>query len=214
MRANRRTHTRWYAAETGRVQSANGTPTQHLRHHRAGDDGAQLQPHRRGRTPRGPRACGVRRATVLGVGSCCMAPSRPPGAATAPTWRWPRGCSGCGPDDPSIADAMRDAADQGLPCASTDGDLGEVHPNTVEFGWPTRTAGRCIVRGSSLGGGDVVVTDIDDFAVQVSGELPLTRGRATRITPARLPALQAASPRAESTSRRCRSPESGGERAP
>jgi L-serine dehydratase len=67
--------------------------------------------------------------------------------------------------------AAADAA--GLAVFFDAADLGEVHPNTAEFVLAD-TAGRTmVVRGSSLGGGDVVVTDIDGFEVQVSGELPV-----------------------------------------
>ena len=84
------------------------------------------------------------------------------------------GLLGMGPDDPSIPEAMREAAEQGLQVSFETADLGEVHPNTAEFRLADADGRTMIVRGSSLGGGDVVVTDIDGFEVQVSGELPVT----------------------------------------
>jgi L-serine dehydratase len=52
-------------------------------------------------------------------------------------------------------------------------DLGEVHPNTAVFEL-SGTGGRSmLVRGSSLGGGDVVVRAIDGFEVEANGDLPL-----------------------------------------
>ena len=52
-------------------------------------------------------------------------------------------------------------------------DLGDVHPNTAVFEL-TDSAGRTMsVQGSSLGGGDVVVTRVDNYDVEITGELPL-----------------------------------------
>ena len=84
------------------------------------------------------------------------------------------GLLGMGPDDPQIPEAMRVAAEQGLQVTFEEADLGEVHPNTAEFRLVDAGGRTIVVRGSSLGGGDVVVTDIDGFEVQVSGELPVT----------------------------------------
>jgi L-serine dehydratase len=82
------------------------------------------------------------------------------------------GLLGLGPDDLRIPQALTLAHDAGLTVVFETADLGEVHPNTAEF----RLGGgdrQMRLRGSSLGGGDVVVTDIDGFEVEISGELPV-----------------------------------------
>ncbi|HSK47876.1 MAG TPA: L-serine ammonia-lyase, iron-sulfur-dependent subunit beta [Coriobacteriia bacterium] len=82
------------------------------------------------------------------------------------------GLLGMSPDDVRIPDALAEAEQAGLVVAFEEDDLGEVHPNTAEF-WLSRGESQMCVRGSSLGGGDVVITDIDGFEVQISGELPI-----------------------------------------
>ncbi len=82
------------------------------------------------------------------------------------------GLLGMGPDDARIPDAFAEAKRAGLVFGFEEADLGDVHPNTAEF--HLEGDGRSMeVRGSSLGGGDVEVTDIDGFDVQISGELPV-----------------------------------------
>lgn len=52
-------------------------------------------------------------------------------------------------------------------------DLGEVHPNTAQFELGSADGRSMTIRGSSVGGGDVVVTMIDSFEVEANGELPM-----------------------------------------
>lgn len=83
------------------------------------------------------------------------------------------GLLGMEPDDPDISRAFDRARERGLDVAFEVVDLGEVHPNTAEFELEDAEGRVARVRGSSLGGGDVIVTDIDGFDVQLSGELPV-----------------------------------------
>lgn len=82
------------------------------------------------------------------------------------------GLLGLTPDDTRIADASSLAAAQGLRVRFSDGDLGDVHPNTVEMRLDPGSGECVLVRGSSLGAGEVEVTLIDDFPVRMAGELP------------------------------------------
>jgi L-serine dehydratase len=83
------------------------------------------------------------------------------------------GLLGMAPDDSGIPFAFESAREAGMQFAFTEKDLGEAHPNSAEF-LLTDADGRSMsVRGSSLGGGDVVVTAIDDFDIEANGELPL-----------------------------------------
>lgn len=83
------------------------------------------------------------------------------------------GLLGMSPDDARIPEAFALAAAAGLGFEFAEADLGEAHPNTARFEL-SDDAGRTIaVSGSSIGGGDVVVTDIDGFEVEISGELPV-----------------------------------------
>jgi L-serine dehydratase len=82
------------------------------------------------------------------------------------------GLLGLGPADGRIPEAVALAESAGLSVTFESADLGEVHPNTAQF--ELADADRHMeLRGSSLGGGDVLVTDIDGFEVAISGELPV-----------------------------------------
>ncbi|NTU72308.1 MAG: L-serine ammonia-lyase, iron-sulfur-dependent, subunit beta [Coriobacteriia bacterium] len=83
------------------------------------------------------------------------------------------GLLGMRPDDERIPHSFDVAAEQGLVFDFAFHELGDAHPNTAEFAL-TDAAGRQLsVRGSSLGGGDVVVTRVDDYDVEISGDLPV-----------------------------------------
>ncbi|MDI6843170.1 MAG: L-serine ammonia-lyase, iron-sulfur-dependent subunit beta [Anaerosomatales bacterium] len=83
------------------------------------------------------------------------------------------GLLGLRPDDERLPEAITLAEAAGIDIAFVSSDLGDAHPNTARFEL-TDAQGRVhLVQGSSLGGGDVVVTLIDDFPVEVTGELPL-----------------------------------------
>ncbi|GFN22339.1 L-serine ammonia-lyase, iron-sulfur-dependent subunit beta [Thermanaeromonas sp. C210] len=74
-------------------------------------------------------------------------------------------------DDERVRRALELAQERGLKVSFKEGDLGEVHPNSVLMiikGGSRRVE----VLGSSLGGAQVVVTRIDGFAVEVTGQLP------------------------------------------
>jgi len=82
------------------------------------------------------------------------------------------GLLGFAPDDPRIRDAMRLAAESGLVISFDEADLGEVHPNSARFDLSASDGRTMRVVGSSLGGGDVVVSALDDFDVDMTGDLP------------------------------------------
>jgi len=82
------------------------------------------------------------------------------------------GLLGCTPDDERILCAYELAEAAGLTVSITEAHLGEVHPNTARFRLSAPGAEMDIC-GSSLGGGAVCVTDVDHFAVQITGNLPM-----------------------------------------
>lgn len=83
------------------------------------------------------------------------------------------GLLGMAPDDVRIPAAMQVAEESGLEIEFDTIDLGEAHPNTAEFELADEDGTQMVVRGASIGGGDVIVTDIDGFEVQITGELPV-----------------------------------------
>lgn len=82
------------------------------------------------------------------------------------------GLLGLAPHDMRIPDARTLADAAGLQVTFTESDLGEVHPNSAEMLLTTVNGDRVLVRGSSVGAGDVEITLIDDFPVRLTGELP------------------------------------------
>ncbi len=83
------------------------------------------------------------------------------------------GLLGIAPDDLSIRDAVRLAEQAGLCVDFVDVDLGQAHPNTARFELSSPDGRTATLEGSSLGGGDVVLTRIDGYDVEVTGDLPL-----------------------------------------
>lgn len=83
------------------------------------------------------------------------------------------------PWDENLKNSFAIAEEKGIELIFTEADLGEVHPNTVKF-VITKDDGRTTeVTGSSIGGGNIIVINIDDQAVEFTGERPtiLTRHR-------------------------------------
>jgi L-serine dehydratase len=78
------------------------------------------------------------------------------------------GLSGMLPDDPRIPDALAAAAATGMEVSFDSGDLGDVHPNTVRIELRNEEEGVSMV-GSSLGGGQVRVFQVNGFEIDFSG---------------------------------------------
>ena len=83
------------------------------------------------------------------------------------------GLLGMHPDDPRIPFSFDAAREAGLSLEFAEADLGDVHPNTALFILTDRDGRKMSVQGSSLGGGDVVVTRIDEYDVEITGDLPV-----------------------------------------
>lgn len=72
------------------------------------------------------------------------------------------------PDDARIPDALKIAATEGLELEFKTKDLGDVHPNTVQFSL-TAPGEQLTMTGSSLGGGMVRVFRVDGFDITFTG---------------------------------------------
>jgi L-serine dehydratase len=83
------------------------------------------------------------------------------------------GLLGMHPDDVRLPRAFELARASGLAFDFAEADLGDAHPNSAVFELQDAECRRMRIQGSSLGGGDVVVTRIDGYDVEVTGELPL-----------------------------------------
>ena len=79
------------------------------------------------------------------------------------------GLLGMHPDDERIRIAFELADIDGMKIRFENTDLGDVHPNTVKFQLAGDNNHQAVITGSSLGGGKVMITDIDGFQVQFTG---------------------------------------------
>ena len=79
------------------------------------------------------------------------------------------GLAGIAPDDLRLRDAYDEAQREGIEWTFEEVDLGDdAHPNTTIF--HVEGGGeRATIRGASLGGGRVEVSEVDGFAVRLSG---------------------------------------------
>lgn len=76
------------------------------------------------------------------------------------------------PDDERIPRAMEYAAKEGIEYKFHKTDLGNhIHPNTVMFMLYGANGSYAEVTGSSIGGGQIMVTNIDGMDVEFSGKL-------------------------------------------
>lgn len=82
------------------------------------------------------------------------------------------GILGFSPDDDRIREALDLAPSLGLELAVQKVEIPDVPPNTAILHL-TGAGGRMVkVQGSSIGGGNIRITGIDRFAVELTGELP------------------------------------------
>lgn len=82
------------------------------------------------------------------------------------------GLLGMTADDERIPEALKIAEERGFKIIFETGDLGEVHPNTVKFDLTGLHGYQVQVVGSSIGGGVIVIRQINDFQVEIRGDYP------------------------------------------
>ncbi|GAB6152352.1 L-serine ammonia-lyase, iron-sulfur-dependent subunit beta [Desulfosporosinus burensis] len=82
------------------------------------------------------------------------------------------GLLGMDPDDERIPDSPKIAKERGLNFSIKTGDLGDVHPNSVKFDLIAKNNGHVQVIGSSVGGGTIVIQEINGFQVEIKGDYP------------------------------------------
>lgn len=82
------------------------------------------------------------------------------------------GILGFEPDDPRIIDAYRHAEEAGLVVEFEYSDEPMRHPNTVKIEAEDINGKETEVMGESIGGGNILITEINDLAVELSGDYP------------------------------------------
>lgn len=82
------------------------------------------------------------------------------------------GIMGMEPDDVRLRDALELAGKQGLEYEFRQVELQDAHPNTAVIYLVGATGRAARVRGASVGGGNILVTNIDGYTVELSGQYP------------------------------------------
>ena len=80
------------------------------------------------------------------------------------------GLLGFDPDDVRIRRAFTHAEENDLQYEFEKIELRGVHPNTVIFELYTEDKEKLTIRGSSLGGGEVIINSIDEYEVEITGK--------------------------------------------
>ncbi len=79
------------------------------------------------------------------------------------------GCLGFATDDRRIRDALKIAAESGIQVEVKTVDLGDVHPNTARIILEGSQGGQVEVTGASTGGGNILITEVDGFPLELIG---------------------------------------------
>ena len=80
------------------------------------------------------------------------------------------GIMGMKTDDSRIRTAPELAAQQGLDISITTGDIEGAHPNTARVTLLDRAGHSVSLVGSSIGGGNILVTEVNGMAVSITGQ--------------------------------------------
>lgn len=83
------------------------------------------------------------------------------------------GILGMDPADKNLRTSLEIAQEKGLIFEFVPTDLGEgYHPNTVKFLMETENGTKCEVMGSSIGGGNIVINEVNGEIVDFTGQYP------------------------------------------
>ena len=80
------------------------------------------------------------------------------------------GIMGMSTDDSRIRRAPELAREQGLAVTITTGDIDGAHPNTARVALTDADGNRVSLLGSSIGGGNILVTEVNGMEVSITGQ--------------------------------------------
>jgi L-serine dehydratase len=83
------------------------------------------------------------------------------------------GILGMSADDERLRDSLQIAEQRGIKVDFIETDLGEVHPNTAKIVMKNKGVVLLTLVGSSIGGGNIVINEIDGSALEISGQYPV-----------------------------------------
>lgn len=82
------------------------------------------------------------------------------------------GVLGMSPWDENLKNSMEIAEERGISVEFIEKDLGDVHPNTVKFIITKKNGEVSQIMGSSIGGGNVVINEVDKDKIEFTGVYP------------------------------------------
>lgn len=82
------------------------------------------------------------------------------------------GIMGFKPDDERIRDSLQIAKQKGIEFSFTKIELEDAHPNTAVITLQGTSGRKVKVQGASIGGGNINVSTINDYTVNLSGKYP------------------------------------------
>ncbi len=82
------------------------------------------------------------------------------------------GILGMEPHDERLRSSFEIAKDRGIDIEFKKADLGIVHPNTVKIELFGKNEEKATVTGTSIGGGAIVITDVNGFQIYFTDEYP------------------------------------------
>ncbi|NMB28096.1 MAG: L-serine ammonia-lyase, iron-sulfur-dependent, subunit beta [Tissierellia bacterium] len=82
------------------------------------------------------------------------------------------GVLGMDPSDERIKDSLNIAKEKGIDIEFVETDLGYEHPNTVKMIFHYKNKDDYYIIGSSIGGGNILITNINGNKVEFSGDYP------------------------------------------
>lgn len=82
------------------------------------------------------------------------------------------GILGMEPYDNRLKDSVKIAEEMGIGIEFIEADLGYVHPNTVKIVFNKDDGTKVEVTGSSIGGGNILITNINGYKIKFTGEYP------------------------------------------
>ena len=80
------------------------------------------------------------------------------------------GILGMDTDDDRIRNSMQIATEEGLDFRFIEDDIDGAHPNTAEITLTDADGRTALIQGCSIGGGNIIITKINDTEVSISGK--------------------------------------------
>lgn len=82
------------------------------------------------------------------------------------------GILGMQTDDERLRNSLKIAKDKGIDIKFIETNLGDEHPNTVKIVFHNNDGSETAITGSSIGGGSIIITNIDGDRVEFTGQYP------------------------------------------